>query len=87
MDIENVLHGVLSGYSNLGRSREHDISMLVLELQELMTYDEHHSKVVTGPVVSSVLAPTKTALQRDPLNRLESKCEIASSSVKKLKST
>ena len=48
-EVENVLHGVLSEYTNFGRTRQHDISLLVLQLDDLMTLDEKTSNPVDGP--------------------------------------
>ena len=62
----------------MGLSRQHDISMLVLELQELTTSDEHTSKVATNRNDRySVMAPTNSTLKKEPLKRMKSKQETA----------
>ena len=70
-EIENVLHGVLSGYSNFRHSRRHDISLLVLQLDELLTLDEKTSNPFDGPQNSCLLVPTKNSQRREPKTRLQ----------------
>jgi len=75
----------------MGPSYKHDIYMLVLELQELMTSDEHSSKVVTNQSGGYfvLVPPTNSSLKREPMKRMKPKRETAAaaSSVKKMKST
>jgi len=89
-EVENVLHGVMSGYQNMSISRQHDISMLVLDLQELMTSPEHASMVVNKRHNgSSLMAPTQKTLKKESQKRLKSKKETAilATTAKKMRAT
>ena len=67
-EIKNVLDGVLSGYTNFGRMRQHDISLLVLQLDELMTLDEKTSNLVDGPHNTCLLVPIPMTRRHKPKN-------------------
>ena len=58
-EVEIVLHGVLSGYTNFGRTRQHDISLLVLQFDDLLTLDKKTSNPVDGPHNTCLLVPTQ----------------------------
>ena len=89
-EVENVLHQVMSGYQNMGLSRQHDISMLVLQLQELVTSDEHSSKLMVTNQNDAfcVRAPTNSTLKKEPQKRLKSKLKKVNEAIssKKMKS-
>ena len=79
----------MSEYQNMGRPRQYDISMLVLQLQELVTFDEHSSLVITNHKDTfDVRAPTNSTLKKESQKRLKSNIEKvhAAISSKKIKS-
>ena len=50
-EVENVLHSVMAGYQNLSISRQHDVSMLVLELQDAMTSDKQLPMILVTDIM------------------------------------
>lgn len=57
-ELENVLRGVMSGYNSFSCTRKHTISLLVLQLEELMISDEKTFKVVKEQHNTCLLAPS-----------------------------
>ena len=62
--VENVLQGVLVGYNRYSETRQHEVSMLILKMQELMTVDASETTLVKGATGLHILAPTSSALNR-----------------------
>ena len=44
--VENVAHNVVTGYNTYSESRQYEVSMLVPQLQELMTTDDSGSNIL-----------------------------------------
>ena len=89
-EVENLLHSVMSGYQNMSISRQHDISMLVLDIQEVMTSPEHTYMVVNiRKDELSLMAPTKSTLRKESQKRLKSEKEtaIVATTAKKMRAT
>ena len=50
-EVENVLHSAMAGYQNTTISRQHDVSMLVLELQDVMTSDKQLPMILVTDIM------------------------------------
>ena len=72
-EVENILHSVMSGYNSFSHTRQHNISLLVLQLEDLMlmALDETNSELVKGQHNTFILAPPTMTLRLEPKNRLK----------------
>ena len=62
----------MSGYNNFSRTRQHDISLLVLQLDDLMTSsDKTKCEVREGRDSTFLVAPLTTTLRHEPKKRMK----------------
>ena len=76
-EVENVLHSVMSGYNSFSRTRQYDISLLVLQLDDLMKSDEKKCELIEGQDNTFLAAPPTTTLRREPKKRMKPIHELA----------
>ena len=76
-EVENVLQSVMSGYNSFSGTRQHDISLLVLQLEDLMTSDEINCEPIEGQDNTFLLAPPTMTLRREPKKRMKPIHELA----------
>ena len=85
-EIENVMKSVMGGYNSMSLPEQFDISQLVVQLQELVTFDHPRSTTQMTQSGMAVTVPQADSLRCQPKNRLLPMHEVqASKTLKKRK--